>query len=60
MKGKRTYASLAAIVASVAIGWAARHGYDLGPLQGELVDALIVAFAGLAAFFRARAHHERR
>jgi len=60
VKGRRTYASLAAVVATVAIGWATRHGYDLGPLKGELVDALVVAFAGLAAYFRARAHDERR
>lgn len=60
MKGKRTYASLAAVVAAVAIGWAGRHGYDLGPLKGELIDALVVAFAGAAAYFRARAHDERR
>lgn len=60
MKGKRTYASLAAVVASVAIGFAARHGVDLGPMKDELADALVVAFAGLAAYFRARAHEERR
>lgn len=60
MKGKRTYAALAAVVAAAAIGWASRHGFDLGPLKGELVDALIITFAGVAAYFRARAHDERR
>ncbi len=60
MKGRRTYAALAGVVLTVAGAVAARHGVDLGPLHDELADALIVMFAGLAAYFRARAHDERR
>lgn len=56
MKGKRTYAALAAVVVTAVLAYAARHGVDLGPLKGELADVLIVAFAGAAAFFRSQAH----
>lgn len=56
MKGKRTYAALAGVVVTVAIGCAARHGIDLGPLRGELVDAVIILLAGAAAYFRSQAH----
>lgn len=56
MKGKRTYAALAGVVVTVAIGCAARHGVDLGPLRGELVDAVIILLAGAAAYFRSQAH----
>ncbi len=55
MKGKRTYAALAGVVVTVAVGYAARHGIDLGPLRGELVDAVIILLAGAAAYFRSQA-----
>jgi hypothetical protein len=56
VKGKRTYAAVAGVIVSVAIGVAARHGFDLAPFQADLVDALAIAFAAAAAYFRSVAH----
>lgn len=52
MKGKRTYLALAGVVASLAVSVAARHGLDLGPLQQDLTDGLVLAFTAAAAYFR--------
>lgn len=56
MKGRRTYAALAGVVVTAALAIAARHGIDLGPLRGDLAEALIVVFAAAAAVFRTKAH----
>lgn len=55
MKGKRTYAAIAGVIVSLAVGVAARHGFDLGPYQTDLSDALVVLFAAAAAYFRSLA-----
>lgn len=50
--GKKTYASLAGVLASLAVSVAGRHGLDLGPGVVEIADALTVLLTGLAAVAR--------
>lgn len=40
------------------VGVAARHGLDLGPVQQDLADALVLLFTGAAAYFRSLATTE--
>lgn len=56
MKGKRTYAAIAGVVVSIGMTVAARHGVNLLPVEADLTDALAVAFAAFAAYFRSIAH----
>ena len=51
-EGKKTYASLAGVLASLAVSVAGRHGLDLGPGVVEIADALTVLLTGLAAVAR--------
>ena len=58
MKGRRTYLALAGVAASMLVGVAARHGLDLGPVQQDLADALVLLFTGAAAYLRSIATTE--
>ena len=55
MKGRRTYLALAGVATSMLVGVAARHGLDLGPVQQDLADALVLLFTVAAAYFRSLA-----
>lgn len=58
MKGRRTYLALAGVATSMLVGVAARHGLDLGPMQQDLADALVLLFTCGAAYFRSLATTE--
>lgn len=51
-EGKKTYASLAGVLASLVVSVAGRHGLDLGPGVVEIADALTILLTGLAAVAR--------
>lgn len=52
LQGKKTYLMLAGVTVSLAAGYAARHGVDLGPVQSDLTDLLTALFIAGAAWAR--------
>jgi hypothetical protein len=51
-EGKKTYAALAGVLASLIVSVAGRHGLDLGPGVVEIADTLTVLLTALAGFAR--------
>lgn len=51
-EGKKTYAALAGVLASMIISVAGRHGLDLGPDVVGIADAMTVLLTALAGWAR--------
>jgi uncharacterized membrane protein (DUF441 family) len=52
VKGKRTYLSLAGLVATLIVSILARHGYDAQGFEATIADLIALGFAAAAAYFR--------
>lgn len=51
-EGKKTYAALAGVLASLVVSVAGRHGVDLDPVAVDIADAITVLMAVLAGVAR--------